>query len=1076
MKLLPVVVLALTQLSSAFAQEPIAITELDRDTPVDFGKEVFPLLKKNCIACHNSSKAKGQLNLEDPKAILKGGSEGPSIVPGKPDESYLLQVAAHLEDPIMPPEKNKANAVPLTSDELGLIKRWIEEGAKGEAPLAAVTPQHWVLSKRQDYPVYHMALGPQDQFVAASRGQRVQLYDLRQGLALGQLKDPALAAKEIYQANPPAHQDFVQSIAFSPEGWIATGGFRNVKLWSPVAEAAVLQSPSLPETVLSLAVSPDGKWAVAGDVAGNVMVWKPNDPAFSPRVEKHHDGNVSGLVVSDLGGYVSCGDDGKICLVEEGKEPVVKSTEEKLTAIIRKDSEVLVATDSGKLLVWPQESAEMTSITAHEKAITVLVQRADASNKVFTGSADGTIKLWDLETSKEIRAFAHGSALLDLAPSPDGRHLVSLSGGVAKVWKLEDGSHLLDLNVLPEAVESQTQLKREEKVQQALGENRKKKVSELEKAWKDEVEKAKKAASDRLAAKVAWDKTDREAHRATLKKVDAGKELESAELAVSESKKAVEEHEARAKALAERSKQEGEKQEASIAAFATQIETLKEAAEAMKLTASKEEAVLMNRQKIKEQAHIALVALKEANALSGSQSASVAIVETENLLADAQQRLSMAHAKLAEVQQKVQASTTQWRDLSAARDEAKAQSEKLKKSQEDTHQALEASKSQLAQAEDHSKNLTESHKKLEEEGKKAEEALVAATKALGQSIENEELSVRLSQRASEAHTRAAAALAAAESGLKTAQEAVAQAPKLEPAQLAAVAFSSDGKQFAVGRAKRGALLFSGDDGSPLATLANDSASVVDSLPNGRWLMGADKGLTAWKAEADWQWRQTIGAIDDPKSLIDRVTAVAFSPNGSILATGSGSPSRSGELKLWRVADGSLFLEVEDAHSDTIVGVEFSPDGQYVATASTDRFSKVFRVSDGSLVAAFEGHTSHVLDVSWRADGLVLATAGADNVVKLWDFEEKRQLKTIDGYSQEITSVAFADIGETLVTSSGDKTVRIGKERLDGKEFVYASALSRDGEWLVAAAQDSVVRVWQTKAKKLVQEFGAPSVE
>jgi WD40 repeat protein len=245
------------------------------------------------------------------------------------------------------------------------------------------------------------------------------------------------------------------------------------------------------------------------------------------------------------------------------------------------------------------------------------------------------------------------------------------------------------------------------------------------------------------------------------------------------------------------------------------------------------------------------------------------------------------------------------------------------------------------------------------------------------------------------------------------------------------------------------------------------------LAGGNWLTRREKSLLHWTTKAAWEWTQTIGKIDDPKALVDRVTALAFSPNGTVLATGSGSPSRSGELKFWRVADGSLLLEVEDAHSDTIVGVEFSPDGRYVATASTDRFSKVFEVSDGGLVAAFEGHTSHVLDVSWRADGLVLATAGADKVIKLWDFEEKRQIKTIDGYNQEITSVAFADTAETLVTSSGDKTVRFGKERFDGKEFVYASAMSQDGQWLVAGTQDSVVRVWQAKDKKLVQEFTAP---
>ena len=247
------------------------------------------------------------------------------------------------------------------------------------------------------------------------------------------------------------------------------------------------------------------------------------------------------------------------------------------------------------------------------------------------------------------------------------------------------------------------------------------------------------------------------------------------------------------------------------------------------------------------------------------------------------------------------------------------------------------------------------------------------------------------------------------------------------------------------------MVFTADGQRLLHTLSNTPTTVIASHAGNTWLSGGpSKEIRQWSGRPQWAWKHTIGKIDDATQLIDRVTALAFNPNGSLLATGSGSPSRSGQLKIWRVADGSLVSEIEDAHSDTIVGLEFSPDGEHLATASTDRFAKVFRVQDGSLVSAFEGHTGHVLDVSWRADGLMLATSGADNVIKLWDFEEKRQVKTINGYNNEITSVAFTDNGETLVTSSGDKTVRLGKERLDGKEFVYASALSQDGEWLVAA--------------------------
>src|SRR5690606_18653551 len=109
---------------------------------------------------------------------------------------------------------------------------------------------------------------------------------------------------------------------------------------------------------------------------------------------------------------------------------------------------------------------------------------------------------------------------------------------------------------------------------------------------------------------------------------------------------------------------------------------------------------------------------------------------------------------------------------------------------------------------------------------------------------------------------------------------------------------------------------------------------------------------------------------------DRVTALDFSPAGDLLATGGGAPSRGGELKLWNVATGQLEREILDAHSDTVLAIEFSPDGKYLATCGADRFMKVFEVASGTLVKAFEGHTHHVLGVSWRADGRLLVTSGA----------------------------------------------------------------------------------------------------
>ncbi|HEX8911142.1 MAG TPA: c-type cytochrome domain-containing protein, partial [Humisphaera sp.] len=75
--------------------KPIAVAKLDRSTPVDFEKEVLPVLNASCLACHNKTKPKAGLVLETPADIRKGGDSGPAAVAGKPEDSLLIKSAAH---------------------------------------------------------------------------------------------------------------------------------------------------------------------------------------------------------------------------------------------------------------------------------------------------------------------------------------------------------------------------------------------------------------------------------------------------------------------------------------------------------------------------------------------------------------------------------------------------------------------------------------------------------------------------------------------------------------------------------------------------------------------------------------------------------------------------------------------------------------------------------------------------------------------------------------------------------------------------------------------------------------------
>jgi WD40 repeat protein len=246
---------------------------------------------------------------------------------------------------------------------------------------------------------------------------------------------------------------------------------------------------------------------------------------------------------------------------------------------------------------------------------------------------------------------------------------------------------------------------------------------------------------------------------------------------------------------------------------------------------------------------------------------------------------------------------------------------------------------------------------------------------------------------------------------------------------------------------------------------------------------ANNTAVVWDFATEWKLEKTIGSPDSPEQLVDRVTALDFSPDGKTLATGGGEPSRSGELKLWDVATGKLKLAFKEPHSDTVFCLDFSPDGQQIASCGADRFVKLFNVADGKFIRSFEGHTHHVLGVSWRADGRALISSGADNVVKVWDARTGDQSRTIQGYQKEVTSVHFVAEGELALVSSGDRIVRIlnstngGNVRnFDGStDFVYSAAASADGKTILAGGQDSILRVWNDQGQSIAT-FEAPKAE
>lgn len=98
---------------------------------VSFEREVLPLLEKRCNQCHHPEKQRGGLDLTRIETMRRGGDElGVAIIPGKPDESPLIQTLTGAVEPKMPEEGN-----PLPPPEIDLLRRWISEGAKDDSPV-----------------------------------------------------------------------------------------------------------------------------------------------------------------------------------------------------------------------------------------------------------------------------------------------------------------------------------------------------------------------------------------------------------------------------------------------------------------------------------------------------------------------------------------------------------------------------------------------------------------------------------------------------------------------------------------------------------------------------------------------------------------------------------------------------------------------------------------------------------------------------------------------------------------------------------------------------------------------------
>lgn len=165
-------VVAFTQATSAQDSQPKKVP-IEK---VDFVRDIQPILRDNCYECHAGSTEEGSLNLGIHARAMEGGDSGEVILPGKSQESLLLQLVSGAEKGrLMPPEGNS----PLTKEQITLLRTWIDQGATWPADADVIDPKldrakkHWAFQRLKSVePPPSLAKdswskGPIDRFVFA---------------------------------------------------------------------------------------------------------------------------------------------------------------------------------------------------------------------------------------------------------------------------------------------------------------------------------------------------------------------------------------------------------------------------------------------------------------------------------------------------------------------------------------------------------------------------------------------------------------------------------------------------------------------------------------------------------------------------------------------------------------------------------------------------------------------------------------------------------------------------------------------------------------------------------------------
>ncbi|MEZ6090693.1 MAG: c-type cytochrome domain-containing protein [Pirellulaceae bacterium] len=1007
-------------------QRPIA--DLPKDREVKYSTDVFPVLKKNCFACHNSSRDESGVNLESVDKMRASDVEN-VLVASKSGESRLFVVSAHIEEPVMPPEDNEVGANPLTPEELALLQRWIDQGAVVDVADPGMVKYEWQPLPDHLRTVYASTMTADGRLAAASFGNEIRIFGASSPEPLASLA----IIDEAGNASPP-HLDFVQDLAFAEGGRrLVSSGFRNVKIWklnSPVAHSLpqIDAQATLVTTIDRLGnhvanVSSTGEVKVT-TVGMDQWQWSKNftlPESFKPE-------NATGVLaaVNSDGQGVAVAIDKEIRLVRSDAAEAKSITSEQPIASIAWDrnGRLVTGDTTGGLTFWVVEGDGFKPVTEKigDKPVAHLIVPVEGASVLMAIDAAGKLASWHAEETKiketkqlpapvkHVAAVSDGTALwttlesgafgkFDIASgklTESGKFDPAASDAYAQAnWTVLVGERLVAATEA-ELKTAQDNEAAEKKNLEGSEKDIEAKAKELE-AAKKPAEDAKKAEQDAQAALVAEQAKEKEMNAKRVELAAKIKEIDAAVPTITKEKETI------AVAVAETAKKMTEMQ-TQMAAIEAELKK--------KLDEMKAAVDVVAKQKADQDAKVAALQKKlEEQAAAKAK-------------ADADLKAIPAEAALAAEVKKAQDAADK------AKKEAEAKAEALKKAQAASELAAET------------KQRAEARVKESAETVAQRQQLVADEKAHQEERKKQEAAVKEVQDKS-------------------------------PVADKALAVVGDGKFLISQSSAAGRWNLWSVAGDWIATL-DDGGELVASSSQTLLVRVGDGTIKAYRlAKPLYTLERTIGSPDGESPFTDRVLTVDIDPSNEHLVTGGGEPSRSGEVKIWNLADGALVREIANPHTDTVLCARFSPDGTMLATSGADRMIKVWDLKTGELMKTLEGHTHHVNSIAWNVNNRQISSASADSSVKIWDVSSGQATRTITGLTGELTRLVYVGRDDRVGFVSGDNYFRVYRTDNGGREtnakvaegYLYALASNRDGTLFVLGGADGNAKIVDKTGKE-----------